>query len=40
MLKENPERFTCFDVAFRNNDLLKINTALQMEAKKINFKVI
>ena len=35
-----PERFTCLDAAFKNNDQLKTNTALQMEAAKIEFKVI
>jgi len=40
VLKEKPERFTCLDIAFRNNDQLKTNTALQMEAAKIEFKVI
>ena len=34
------ERFTCLDAAFKNNDQLKTNTALQMEAAKIEFKVI
>lgn len=40
VLKEKLERFTCLDVAFKNNDQLKTNTALQMEAGKIDFKVI
>jgi adenine-specific DNA-methyltransferase len=40
VLKDKPERFTCLDVAFKNNDQLKTNTALQMEAAKIEFKVI
>jgi adenine-specific DNA-methyltransferase len=40
ILKEKPERFTCLDIAFKNNDQLKTNTALQMEAEKIEFKVI
>ncbi len=40
VLKEKPERFTCLDIAFKNNDQLKTNTALQMEAEKIDFKVI
>jgi len=35
-----PERFTCLDIAFKNNDQLKTNTALQMESAKIEFKVI
>jgi len=40
VLSEKPERFTCLDVAFKNNDQLKTNTALQMESAKIEFKVI
>jgi len=32
--------FTCLDIAFKNNDQLKKNTALKMEAAKIEFKVI
>jgi adenine-specific DNA-methyltransferase len=40
ILKEKPEKFTCLDTAFKNNDQLKTNTALQMEAEKIEFKVI
>jgi len=40
VLKDRPERFTCLDIAFKNNDQLKTNTALQMEAAKIEFKVI
>jgi len=39
-LAEKPERFTCLDVAFKSNDQLKTNTALQMEGAKIEFKVI
>jgi hypothetical protein len=35
-----PEKFTCLDIAFKNNDQLKTNTALQMESAKIEFKVI
>jgi hypothetical protein len=35
-----PKRFTCLDIAFKNNDQLKRNTALQMDAAKIEFKVI
>lgn len=35
-----PEKFTCLDIAFKNNDQLKTNTALQMKAAKIEFKVI
>jgi len=40
VLKDKPEKFTCLDVAFKNNDQLKTNTALQMESAKIEFKVI
>ena len=40
VLAEKPEKFTCLDIAFKNNDQLKTNTALQMEAAKIEFKVI
>lgn len=40
VLAEKPERFTCLDIAFKNNDQLKTNTSLQMEAEKIEFKVI
>jgi len=40
VLEEKPERFTCLDIAFKNNDQLKTNTALQMESAKIEFKVI
>ncbi|MHC4573442.1 MAG: site-specific DNA-methyltransferase [Planctomycetota bacterium] len=40
ILAEKPEKFTCLDAAFKNNDQLKTNTALQMEAAKIEFKVI
>jgi len=35
-----PEKFTCLDIAFKNNDQLKTNTGLQMEAGKTEFKVI
>ena len=40
ILKEAPQKFTCLDTAFTNNDQLKTNTALQAEAAKIEFKVI
>jgi len=40
VLKDKPERYTCLDIAFNNNDQLKINTSLQMEAAKVEFKVI
>ncbi len=35
-----PERFTCLDIAFKNNDQLKTDTALHKEAAKIEFKVV
>jgi hypothetical protein len=35
-----PERFTCLEIAFKNNDQLKINTGLQMQSAKVEFKVI
>ncbi len=38
--KTKPQKFLCLDRAFGNNDQLKTNTALQMEAEKIEFKVI
>lgn len=40
ILKDKPEKFTCLDLAFKDNDQLKTNTALQLEAAKIEFKVI
>lgn len=40
VLAEKPQRFTCLDAAFKNNDQIKTNTALQMENAKIEFKVI
>jgi len=42
VLAEKPEKFTCLDTAFKNNDQLKTNTALQMKAQEpeIEFKVI
>ena len=40
ILKDHPQKFTCLDSAFANNDQLKTNTALQLEAGKIEFKVI
>jgi adenine-specific DNA-methyltransferase len=40
VLAEKPEKFTCLDAAFKDNDQLKTNTALQMESAKIEFKVI
>jgi len=40
ILKEKPQKFTCLDTAFKNNDQLKTNTALQAEAEKIEFKVV
>jgi hypothetical protein len=35
-----PEKFTCLDIGFKNNDQLKTNTALHKEAAKIEFKVM
>jgi adenine-specific DNA-methyltransferase len=40
ILAEKPEKVLCLDRAFAGNDQLKTNTALQMEAEKIEFKVI
>ena len=40
ILKDKPQRFTCLDIGFKNNDQLKTNTALQMEAAKIEFRAI
>jgi len=40
ILKAKPEKIICLDKAFSGNDQLKTNTALQMEAEKIDFKVI
>jgi adenine-specific DNA-methyltransferase len=40
ILSEKPEKVICLDRAFAGNDQLKTNTALQMEAEKIEFKVI
>lgn len=37
---EKPEKVICLDGAFQGNDQLKTNTALQMEAAKIDFRVI
>jgi len=34
------EKFICLDRTFGGNDQLKTNTALQMEAEGIEFKVI
>jgi hypothetical protein len=34
------ERSTCLYAAFKDNDQLKTNTALQMESAKIEFKII
>ena len=38
--KAQPQKFICLDRAFGGNDQLKTNTALQLEAEKIEFKVI
>lgn len=40
ILAERPNKVLCLDRAFAGNDQLKTNTALQMEAEKIEFKVI
>ena len=40
IIKAKPEKVICLDKAFSGNDQLKTNTALQMEAEKIDFKVI
>lgn len=40
LLAEKPEKVVCLDRAFAGNDQLKTNTALQMEAEKVEFKVI
>jgi adenine-specific DNA-methyltransferase len=40
VLSQKSEKFTCLDIAFKDNDQLKTNTALQMESAKIEFKVI
>lgn len=40
ILKDKPKKFTCLDGAFKDNDQLKTNTALQMDAAKFEFKVV
>jgi len=35
-----PEKFTGLNIAFKNNDQLRSNTALQTEPAKIELKVI
>jgi len=42
VLSQKPEKFTCLDIAFKDNDQLKTNTALQMKSQEpeIDFKVI
>jgi hypothetical protein len=35
--RKNMTKLTCLDIAFKNNDHLKTNTALQMQAAKIEF---
>ena len=35
-----PERFTPLDIALKNSDQLKTNTALHKESAKIEFEVI
>lgn len=39
-LLKNPKKFTCLEMAFKDDDQLKTNTALLMELAKIEFKVI
>lgn len=34
---EKPEKFTCLDFTFRDDNQLKTNTALQMESARIDF---
>ena len=40
IISQKPEKCICLDRAFKNDDQLKTNTALQMEAEKVEFKVI
>ncbi|MDP4007748.1 MAG: site-specific DNA-methyltransferase [Candidatus Peregrinibacteria bacterium] len=40
ILADKPEKAICLDKAFGGNDQLKTNTVLQMEAGKIDFKII
>lgn len=40
ILNENPRIVVCLDTAFKGNDELKTNTALQMKSKDIEFKVV
>lgn len=40
ILADKPEKVICLDKAFGGNDQLKTNTVLQMEAGKIDFKII
>ena len=40
IVKDKPQKFTCLDAAFKDNDQLKTNTALQIESSKVQFKVI
>jgi len=35
-----PEKVTCLDIAFKNNDQVKTNSALHKEAAKIEFQLI
>jgi len=40
ILDEKPRVVVCLDTAFKGNDELKTNTALQMKSKNIEFKVV
>jgi len=40
ILEEEPHVVVCLDTAFKGNDELKTNTALQMKSKDIEFKVV
>ncbi len=40
VIAAKPQKVICLDGAFKGNDQLKTNTALQMEAAKIDFRVI
>jgi adenine-specific DNA-methyltransferase len=40
IIEHKPQKVICLDKSFEGNDQLKTNVALQMEAEKIDFKVI
>jgi hypothetical protein len=40
ILAERCEKYICLDRAFAGNDQFKTNTVLQMEAEKVELKVI